>query len=59
MARRFNGEWMLAYGIVPFNLGGWVAVKGAQPYQGRLERLGAWVEASTNSTAQNRVYWVR
>jgi len=59
MARRFNGEWMLAYGIVPFNLGGWVAVKGEQPYQGRLERLGAWVEASTNSTAQNRVYWVR
>lgn len=58
LARRYNGEWMIADGIVPFDLGGWVAVRGAQPYLGRLQRLGAWVEASTSSTAQNRVYWV-
>jgi hypothetical protein len=43
---------------VPFDLGGWVAQHGAQPYTGRLTRLGAWVEASTVSTSQNRIYWV-
>lgn len=58
MGRRYNGEWLAADGVVPFNLGGWVAQHGAQPYQGRLVRLGAWVEASTVSTAQNRIYWV-
>ncbi len=58
LARRYNGEWLLADGIVPFDLGGWVAHAGPVAYQGRLTRLGAWVEASTASTAQNRVYWV-
>jgi murein DD-endopeptidase MepM/ murein hydrolase activator NlpD len=58
MARRYNGEWLLADGILPFDLGGWVAQRGAAAYQGRLTRLGAWVEASTASTAANRVYWV-
>lgn len=57
LARRYNGEWMIADGAVPFDLGGWVAVRGPQAYLGRLERVGAWVEASTASTAQNRVYW--
>jgi murein DD-endopeptidase MepM/ murein hydrolase activator NlpD len=58
LGRRYNGEWLLADGIVPFDLGGWVAQSGPVAYLGRLERLGAWVEASTASTAQNRVYWV-
>lgn len=59
LARRYNGEWLPADGIVPFDLGGWVAVRGPAPYLGRLQRLGAWVEASTVSTDRNRVYWVR
>ncbi len=58
IGRRYNGEWLAADGVVPFDLGGWVAQHGAQAYQGRLTRLGAWVEASTISTAQNRIYWV-
>lgn len=59
LARRYNGEWLPADGIAPFDLGGWVAVRGPAPYLGRLERLGAWVEASTVSTDRNQVYWVR
>jgi murein DD-endopeptidase MepM/ murein hydrolase activator NlpD len=58
IARRFNGEWMPADGIVPLDLGGWVAVRGPAPYLGRMERLGQWVEASTVSTEKNRLYWV-
>jgi hypothetical protein len=61
MARKYNGEWLaadgLAPGVVPFVLGGWVAVRGDAPYQGRMTRIGAWVEACTCSTAANRVYW--
>jgi murein DD-endopeptidase MepM/ murein hydrolase activator NlpD len=63
IARKYNGEWIPADGIlpgiVPFNLGGWVAQSTGTPYQGRMMRLGAWVEACTCSTAQNTVYWVK
>jgi len=61
MARKYNGEWIpadgIAPGIVPFVIGGWTAERGHAPYQGRLTRLGAWVEACTCSTAANKVYW--
>lgn len=61
MARKYNGEWLPADGIVPgvvpFVIGGWTAERGDAPYQGRLTRLGAWVEACTCSTAANKVYW--
>jgi murein DD-endopeptidase MepM/ murein hydrolase activator NlpD len=57
IARKYNGEWMAADGPVPFVLGGWTAQRGDAPYQGRLVRLGAWVEACTCSTAANKIYW--
>jgi murein DD-endopeptidase MepM/ murein hydrolase activator NlpD len=61
IARKYNGEWLpadgLLPGVVPFVLGGWTAQRGAAPYLGRMMRLGAWVEACTCSTAQNTVYW--
>jgi len=63
IGRKFNGEWIPADGIVPgvvpFNLGGWVAQKGAVAYAGRLMRLGRWVEACVCSTQQNTIYWVK
>ena len=37
-ARKYNGEWMLADGPVPFNLDGWVAHNGAYPYKGTLTK---------------------
>ncbi len=36
LARKYNGEWILADGPLPFELSGWVAVAGAEPYQGAL-----------------------
>ncbi|MCC7358671.1 MAG: LysM peptidoglycan-binding domain-containing protein [Anaerolineales bacterium] len=63
MARKYNGEWLpadgLLPGIVPFDLGGWVAQSTGTAYHGRMMRLGAWVEACTCSTAQNTVYWAK
>jgi hypothetical protein len=63
LARKYNGEWIpatgLTPGILPFVIGGWTAEAGAAPYQGRLTRVGAWVEACTCSAAANTVYWVQ
>jgi hypothetical protein len=38
IARKYNGEWMLADGQLAFNLEGWIAANGSQPYQGTLKR---------------------
>jgi len=36
LARKYNGEWILADGPLPFEMSGWIAVAGAKPYQGAL-----------------------
>lgn len=38
IARKYNGEWIPAEGVLAFNLEGWVAVNGRLPYQGTLKR---------------------
>jgi hypothetical protein len=45
IARKYNGEWILTAGPIPFNLEGWVARNGATPYEGELVRGGAVVKA--------------
>ncbi len=45
IARKYNGEWILAGGTLPFNLDGWVAQAGAIPYQGSMTRFERTVEA--------------
>ncbi len=57
LARRYNGEWLPATGWLPFVLGGWTPERGDRPYQGRLTRIGAWVEAAVSSGESNRVFW--
>lgn len=47
LARKYNGEWMLADGPLPFTLSGWVAKAGARPYQGALIRDDEVVLACT------------
>jgi len=51
LARKYNGEWMLADGPVSFNLGGWVAQKGEEEYDGFLLRGEDVVTAYDNATA--------
>jgi len=38
IARKYNGEWILADGPLPFTLSGWRARAGTRPYQGELVR---------------------
>jgi LasA protease len=45
IARKYNGEWMLAAGGLPFILEGWVASAGSKPLEGSLTRGGQTVIA--------------
>lgn len=44
--RKYNGEWILADGPLPFNLDGWIAHNGDKPYAGTLTREGETITAS-------------
>jgi hypothetical protein len=56
MARKYNGEWMLAGGPVPFVLSGWVAAAGDAPYKGTLTRDGVVVTARTGASLETLVW---
>lgn len=49
IARKYNGEWILADGTLAFNLDGWIARDGERAYAGTLTRLSRTVIASTTS----------
>jgi len=36
IARKYNGEWMLADGPIPFVMNGWSVTAGEKPYLGRM-----------------------
>jgi hypothetical protein len=36
IARKYNGEWMLADGPLPFVMDGWTVLAGDEPYLGKL-----------------------
>jgi LasA protease len=55
IARKYNGEWIPADGIVPYNLGGWVAHKGAVEYQGTLTKGGRTLTACTCADANSQI----
>jgi len=46
IARKYNGEWMLADGALAFNLDGWVAHNGTNAYLGFLIKNGKIITAS-------------
>jgi len=45
-ARKYNGEWILADGPLPFNLDGWIPHNGEKPYYGTLTRDDETITAS-------------
>lgn len=57
VARRYNGEWIPAAGVIPFELDGWVASAGAEIYQGTLTKGSKVVEACTCTTLNNRILY--
>ncbi len=36
IARKYNGEWIIGDGPIPFVLSGWTVYAGTKPYQGKL-----------------------
>lgn len=55
IARKFNGEWILAAGPIPFNLEGWIAVAGDEPYEGFLTNGSAAIESSSTGSYSSRI----
>jgi LasA protease len=55
IARKYNGEWIPADSIIPFNLGGWVAHKGSIEYQGTLSKGGKTIVACTCADANSQI----
>ena len=55
IARKYNGEWIPADSALPFNLEGWLAHNGAEPYDGYLQRGTDTVTACTCSNQASQI----
>lgn len=55
IARKYNGEWILADGPLAFNLGGWIAHDGDAAYQGTLTKNGLTVTACQCSNLYSEI----
>jgi murein DD-endopeptidase MepM/ murein hydrolase activator NlpD len=54
-ARKYNGEWVLADGPLPFTLSGWVAHAGKKPYEGTLTKGDMTVIARSEVSAETKI----
>ena len=55
IARKYNGEWVLADGPLAFNMEGWVAHDGSKAYQGTFIRGAEIVNACDCSDSPSRI----
>jgi LasA protease len=55
IARKYNGEWVLAGGTLGFNLEGWLVADGDQAYTGTLEKNGISVRACLCADARSQL----
>ena len=55
IARKYNGEWMEAGGIIPLNLDSWITEEGEVKYEGKMRRYSSYVIASTSSEYFSRI----
>jgi len=55
LARKYNGEWILADSPIPFNLEGWITHNGNEEYQGTLTRFSSTVTACTCANQASQV----
>jgi hypothetical protein len=53
VARKFNGEWMLAGGPVPFTMSGYATSAGSEPYQGSMTNGQKIVIAASNASPKS------
>jgi hypothetical protein len=59
IARKYNGEWMPADSIIPFNLDGWIAHDGSVEYEGTLTKGGRTIVACTCADASSQIRAVK
>ncbi len=57
VARRYNGEWLPASGVLPFILDGWVAQAGGAAYQGTLTKASNVIQACTCTSRENWIIY--
>lgn len=55
IARKYNGEWILADGPLAFNLEGWIAHDGPRAYKGTLKRGALVITACECSDAASQI----
>ena len=55
IARKYNGEWIEAGGVIPLNLDNWIAENGDEKYEGKMRRFSSYVIASTSSEYFSRI----
>ncbi len=55
IARRYNGEWVLASGPLAFTLEGWAAVNGDEAYDGYLKKDGYVITANTTADRNSQI----
>jgi hypothetical protein len=55
IARKYNGEWIVADGPLPFMLSGWTVHAGEKPYEGTLTRDDQVVIASPLSPSASQI----
>ena len=55
IARKYNGEWMIADSVVPFNLEGWVVRSAGVPYYGSMVRYSKIVTSSEHAEGKSYI----
>ncbi|NPA92493.1 MAG: LysM peptidoglycan-binding domain-containing protein [Chloroflexi bacterium] len=55
IARKYNGEWIVAYGPIPFNLDGWIPETAGRAYKGDLRRGTGLVIASGQGAPESHI----
>ncbi|NWG07542.1 MAG: hypothetical protein HXY35_12740 [Chloroflexi bacterium] len=55
IARKYNGEWVIADGFLPFVLSGWTVVAGNEPYLGKMVKGNKVVTADINGQAKSNI----
>jgi LasA protease len=55
IARKYNGEWIPADGVIPFILDGWTAHNGEVPYKGTLTKNSQIIVACSCSDAPSHI----
>jgi murein DD-endopeptidase MepM/ murein hydrolase activator NlpD len=55
VARKYNGEWILADSVLPFVMEGWVPKDGSAPYEGTLTRFERTVTACVCASQETNI----